>query len=155
MPITLRPARVADAPTLAAIERDVFPDPWSVDAFRSSLRAAAARVTVAESAGEVIGYAVLLAAADEAELANLAVVPEARGRGIGRRLLDAALSAAAEAGARAVYLEVRASNTVAQRLYAASGFVPVGRRRGYYRDPDEDALVMRRVAAGAPVGENA
>lgn len=155
MPVTLRPARLTDAPTLAAIEREVFPDPWSVDAFRSSIRATAARVTVAEAAGEIVGYAVLLAAADEAELANLAVVPETRGRGVGRRLLGAALAAATEAGARAVYLEVRASNTVAQHLYAASGFVPVGRRRGYYRDPDEDALVMRRVAEGATAGGTA
>jgi ribosomal-protein-alanine N-acetyltransferase len=143
MPATLRPARLADAATLGAIEAEVFPDPWSIEAFRSSIRAPATRVLVAEAGGEILGYAVLFVAADEAEVANIAVAPEARGRGVGRRLLDAMLTHAAEAGAHTAYLEVRVSNAVAQRLYERAGFAVVGRRRRYYQHPDEDALVMR------------
>lgn len=149
----LRAARMSDAAVLAAIEAAVFPDAWSVEAFRESLRSPHTRVTVADVGGDLVGYAVLFVAADEAELANIAVVPEARGRGLGRRLLDAALDEAAAAGAHAVYLEVRASNTPAQQLYASAGFTRIGERRGYYRDPDEDAWVMRRAlapAAGTP-----
>lgn len=153
MPETLRPARLADAATLGAIEAEVFPDPWSIDAFRSSIRAPATHVLVAEARGEILGYAVLFVAADEAELANIAVAPEARGAGVGGRLLDAMLVYAAAAGAQAVYLEVRVSNEVAQRLYARAGFTVVGRRRRYYRAPDEDALVMRtRLTPGVAAG---
>jgi ribosomal-protein-alanine acetyltransferase len=148
--VVLRPARVTDAAVLAAIEANVFPDAWSVDAFRESLRSPQTRVTVADDGGDIIGYAVLFVAADEAELANIAVIAEARGRGIGRRLLEAALDNASAAGAGAIYLEVRASNTPAQRLYEQAGFVRIGERRGYYRDPDEDAWVMRRSLAAAP-----
>ena len=147
MPATLRPARLADAATLGAIEAEVFPDPWSIEAFRSSIRAPATQVLVAEAGGEILGYAVLFVAADEAEVANIAVAPEARGRGVGRRLLDAMLTHAAEAGARTAYLEVRVSNAVAQRLYERAGFAVVGRRRRYYQQPDEDALVMRTTLA--------
>lgn len=128
----------------------MFPDAWSVEAFRQSLRSPHTRVTVAEDGGDIVGYAVVFVAADEAELANIAVIDEARGRGLGRRLLEAALDNAAAAGARAIYLEVRASNAPAQRLYEQTGFVRIGERRGYYRDPDEDAWVMRRSIAPPP-----
>jgi ribosomal-protein-alanine acetyltransferase len=87
-----------------------------------------------------------------AEVLNLAVVPEFRGRGLGAELLDAGLSAVRARGGSEVFLEVRASNAVAQALYAGRGFRTEGRRRGYYRRPDEDALVLRLVMA--PVRSN-
>jgi len=80
---------------------------------------------------------------------NLAVVPEQRGQGLGARLLDAGLAAIQARGGSEVFLEVRASNAVAQSLYAGRGFRTEGRRRGYYRRPDEDALVLRLVMAPA------
>jgi [ribosomal protein S18]-alanine N-acetyltransferase len=83
---------------------------------------------------------------------NLAVVPDFRGRGLGAGLLDAGLEAVRNRGGTEVFLEVRASNAVAQSLYAGRGFRTEGRRRGYYRRPDEDALVLRLVMA--PVRSN-
>ncbi len=89
--------------------------------------------------------------ADEAELANLAVDPSRRGTGVGAALLHAFLERVeAEPPLPAVYLEVRASNAAAQRLYARAGFVPAGVRRDYYERPREDALVLRRPPG--PVG---
>lgn len=94
--------------------------------------------------GDVVGYVVAWLVVDEAEVANVAVAPEVRGRGVGARLLDDALAAARDRGAAVAYLEVRDSNAAARALYASRGFEQVGRRRNYYRKPVEDALVMRR-----------
>jgi ribosomal-protein-alanine acetyltransferase len=98
----------------------------------------------------VVGYAVAWFAADEAELANLAVAASARGRGVGALLLDAVLAEAAHRGAATVYLEVRESNAAARRLYASRSFAEVGRRRRYYHNPAEDALVLARPIAPGP-----
>ncbi len=81
-------------------------------------------------------------AADEGDLSNLAVVPEMRRRGLGGRLLDAAIAGAQTAGVRVLYLEVRESNATALRLYASRRFAMVGRRQRYYRQPVEDALIL-------------
>jgi ribosomal-protein-alanine N-acetyltransferase len=147
--VCLRPARRSDLDAIVAIERLSFSRPWSREAFSNLLGDPVAQLWVAEVShepnadrGELAGYTVLYALGREAEIANLAVIPWARGRGVGRKLLDKALAAARERGAEKVFLEVRESNVVAQRLYRAAGFVPVARRRGYYEAPVEDALVM-------------
>lgn len=147
--VVLRPAVVSDIVELVALEHASFADPWDASAFRSLLQASAARITVAQLSGAVVGYSAVLRAADEAELANLAVAAAVQGRGIGRALLSAALASATEDGVAAMYLEVRESNAAARQLYTALGFALVGRRREYYRQPDEDALVMQwRAPAG-------
>ena len=92
---------------------------------------------------EPIAYFLAREILGTAEVLNLAVVPEHRGRGLGGILLDAGLAAVRARGGSEVFLEVRASNTVAQALYAGRGFRMEGRRRSYYRRPDEDALVLR------------
>jgi len=97
---------------------------------------------VAEGDG-TLGYVIAHRAADEAEILNLAVVPEGRRRGIGRALVAALLEALARDGAKAVFLEVRASNTAAHALYRQFRFLPVGRRSRYYRNPTEDAVILR------------
>jgi ribosomal-protein-alanine N-acetyltransferase len=139
-----RPARPADLEAIARIEADSFGDPWPADAFRTYLGGC---FLVAEEAGAVLGYLVARTAGDEAEVLDVAVDPAARGRGIGRALLADALRGLRERGARRAYLEVRESNTVALGLYQSLGFRPVGRRRGYYRQPTEDALVLARDVA--------
>ena len=146
MTVEITPATIDDVPAVTAIERQAFSDPWSDKAFREALGHPAVYFACARSGvGDVVGYVVAWFAADEGEIANLAVAPEGWGSGIGRRLLEAALSAAAARGAAAVYLEVRDSNDRARRLYRSSGFVEIGRRRRYYRRPSEDAIVLRRT----------
>jgi len=129
---------------LAVIERRCFGDPWSEASFREALRASWSFGLVAENPDQVIGYVVAREAAGTGEILNLAVDLPHRRRGIARALLEAALAALRRRRAEEVYLEVRASNEAAQGLYRRAGFLPVGRRRGYYRNPAEDALVLRR-----------
>ncbi len=129
---------------MAVIERRCFGDPWSEASFREALRASWSFGLVAENPDQVIGYVVAREAAGTGEILNLAVDLPHRRRGIARSLLEAALAALRRRRAEEVYLEVRASNEAAQGLYRRAGFVPVGRRRGYYRNPAEDALVLRR-----------
>lgn len=140
--VAVRSAREADLVAVAGIERQSFGDPWSLDAFRSALRQGGSFV-VADRAGAVVGYAITWSVVDEAELANIAVAPTARGQGVGARLLDAAIACAAGRGCSTMYLEVRESNARARALYASRGFEEVGRRRRYYRQPAEDALILR------------
>lgn len=136
---------------MAHIEATAFSDPWPVSGFRELLATSAARVTIAERDGTTVGYTVMMVAADEAELANIAVLETERGQGLGRRMLEAALSAALKEGVCSVYLEVRESNTAARGLYASLGFAVAGRRARYYSKPAEDALLMhwRAPQAGA------
>lgn len=143
--VTLRPATGADVSRVATIERAAFSDPWSPSAFVSVLESPRSLFLVAEVGGELAGYAVAWAVVDEAEIANVAVAPPWRRRGVGAALLDAVLARLESEGARTVYLEVRDSNAAARALYESRGFAVVGRRRRYYRRPTEDALVMRRV----------
>jgi ribosomal-protein-alanine N-acetyltransferase len=153
-PLRIRRASRADLGAMLRIEQASFADPWTVDSLATALALERMRVFVAELAGfgkrgggaapEVLGYVVALVVGVEAEIADLAVAPDARRLGIGRALLEEVMAELATAGVRAVYLEVRESNQAAQTLYASNGFAPVGRRRGYYRSPVEDALVLRR-----------
>lgn len=142
-PWRIRPARPADADRLAPLERRCFSDPWSAVAFEELLRFPLTVALVAERGETVVGYLIARAIAGEAEILNLAVDPDERRRGLGARLLDEGLSAVAEAGAHQVWLEVRESNLAAQKLYQSRGFGLMGRRARYYKNPVEDALVLR------------
>jgi ribosomal-protein-alanine N-acetyltransferase len=141
--IHVRAARREDVPQIARIERASFADPWSAGSFADLVGDERVLFDVAEAGDGVVGYSVVWTAADEAELANVAVAADRRGEGIGALLLDAAIRGARSRGAEVMFLEVRESNTVARALYAARGFRQVGRRRAYYRRPPEDALVLR------------
>jgi len=146
MTVDVRLATVADVEAVVAIEQAAFSDPWSANAFHEALSHPAVFFACAQSGGgDVAGYVVAWFAADEGEIANLAVSPNAWGGGVGRALLASALDVASSRGASAVYLEVRDSNDRARRLYRSSGFEEVGRRRRYYRRPVEDAIVLRRA----------
>lgn len=154
-PVRIRPLTAQDVAPVAAIEAASFSDPWPETAFSQLLPQAHVRMHVAVEASDaasadmVVGYCVLLLAADEGEIANIATAPRARGQGVAGRLLDHALATAMANGAQAVFLEVRESNVPARRLYASRQFVPVGRRRGYYTQPREDALLLRHTAPSA------
>jgi ribosomal-protein-alanine N-acetyltransferase len=142
--VTIRAAEEHDLEAIYAIECASFGDPWAFETFRGLLVHPPARIEVAVgAAGALLGYAVAWYAADEAEIANIAVAPDARRQGVGTLLLDRILQSAAESGARTVFLEVRESNNEARKRYEARGFEIAGRRKKYYRQPDEDALIMR------------
>jgi [ribosomal protein S18]-alanine N-acetyltransferase len=142
--IVVTEAAPNDAAALAVIERDSFSDPWSERSFRELTGRSEVTCLIAREREEIVGYAVVYSVGGEGELANLAVAPPARGRGIGAALLAHALTWARERGAADLWLEVRASNEGARALYQRFQFETAGVRRGYYRAPAEDAIVMRR-----------
>jgi ribosomal-protein-alanine acetyltransferase len=150
--LQIRPAVQADVAAMVTIERASFSDPWTHAALASTLRYDHMRVLVAENtsvlaedgAAGPVGYVVAMIAGSEAEIADLAVAPSARRRGVGRALIDRLLGELAGYGVQAVFLEVRESNRAARSLYESRRFQGIGRRRGYYRSPVEDALVLKR-----------
>lgn len=125
-----------------AIEQAAFTDPWSVRDLRECV-ASEVVFLVATSEGLVAGYVIAQDAADEGEILNLAVTPPRQRDGVGRALVERALTTLAGRGVRHVFLEVREGNAAARALYAALGFEEVGRRSRYYRRPVEDAIVLR------------
>lgn len=143
--VEIRPMREADLDRVMEIEHASYSTPWPETSFRGLIGRGDASLLVAESDGEIAGYAVCWTMLDQAELGNIAVAPEWRRRGIAQRLLTATIERMREHEVRELYLEVRTSNDGAQRLYTRNGFETVGRRRNYYTKPDEDALVMRRA----------
>ncbi|WP_367947835.1 ribosomal protein S18-alanine N-acetyltransferase [Rathayibacter sp. VKM Ac-2858] len=146
MSAELREATVDDLDAIMAIEESEFTsDAWSRTMMREEIRSRHTRYLVAEDAGELVGYAGLLCpvGAHEGDVQTIAVLATARRAGLGRRLLRALVAAAAERGAREVFLEVRADNPAAQSLYRSEGFEEIGVRPAYYQPDGVDALVMR------------
>jgi [ribosomal protein S18]-alanine N-acetyltransferase len=136
---------------LAALHARAFrtPPPWSAADFAGFLADPLAFLLVEGDAGFLLGRAV----AGEAELLTLAVAPDARRRGLGRKLVARFLYQARLRGADRAFLEVAASNRAAIALYESAGFAVAGMRRGYYADPDGsciDALVLARVLSPVP-----
>ncbi len=139
----IRRMRTADVDEVTAIEEATFARPWSRDSFlREMEKNPAARYLVAETEGRIVGYAGAWVILDECHITNIAVAEEYRGRGIGRALTSALMQYVSNLGAAYATLEVRVSNLRAQHLYAALGFVSVGKRKRYYEDNGEDAFLM-------------
>lgn len=139
--ITVRAFRPGDEAAVAALERLCFADPWSENAVKEAVAYGTVYYLAADG-DTVIGYAGVKPVLDEGQIANIAVAPDRRGRGIGKTLLAALLDGARKAGLATVTLEVRPSNTAALALYRGAGFAETGRRRHFYTHPDEDAILM-------------
>jgi ribosomal-protein-alanine N-acetyltransferase len=134
----------ADLDAVVELEVLAFADPWTRQAFEAALKERHARFRVARAPdGGLTGYVIAWFVLDEAEIANLAVVPTARRRGVARALLEGIIAEAREAGIARLFLEVRESNAAARALYESRGFKPIARRARYYRKPVEDAIVLR------------
>jgi ribosomal-protein-alanine N-acetyltransferase len=145
----IRPAEASDADAIATAERICFSDPWTLAGIRELFRSGTTMGLLAVDSdrdGRIAGYLFARTIAGEGEILNLAVLPEVRRHGIGRRLLEVGLAELTDRGSLAVFLEVRQSNQSAQDLYRSVGFEIVGVRPDYYRSPREDALVLRRTA---------
>ncbi len=152
-PGSIRLANAGDLTRIERIEREAFADAWGATAIEPHLGAPSALVLLAESESGATGYALFQRAGGEAELLRIGTIPRARGLGFGTQLLRAGLRWLREAGDSACFLEVRAGNVSARRLYERAGFLAAGRRRGYYSDGEEARLyrldlVPPPVAAG-------
>jgi len=149
-PVTVLPMTAEHVKEVYAIEKDCFPSPWPRKAFLSALRTSEMHFFAALEEGKVVGYAGMKLGSC-AHILNIAVHWAHRRRKIGSRLISLLLELAARHGARRVTLEVRASNTIAQRMYRQFGFAPIGTRKGYYTRESEDAIVMAsEIGSGRP-----
>jgi len=149
---SLRLMTSADLDSVIGLELSLFgEEAWSRQMLIGELgqQPASRYYRVAEEAGTIVGYAGLLAAGAQADVLTIAVSTARWGQGIGSQLLADLLGEAARRGCTEIFLEVRADNTRAQRLYRWWGFDDVGIRRGYYQPSGMDAIVMRRDLAGA------
>jgi ribosomal-protein-alanine N-acetyltransferase len=143
MNVTIRRMAVEDISAVVDLDQKSFSLPWPERSFRFELTDnPASRCWVAELDGKVVGMIVIWLIVDEAHVATIATDPEYRRQGIGRRLLAHALRRLITDGARSSFLEVRESNVAAQDMYRKFGYEVTGRRRRYYRDNDEDAILM-------------
>ena len=140
----IREMILTDAPAIAELEKLCFSDPWSENSIASEVNNPLSYWLVAEEAGRVCGYVGSQSVLDAADMMNLAVAPDYRRKGIGEALVNALSRHLCQNGVIALLLEVRVSNTPAIALYQKLGFVQVGRRPNYYRNPREDALILRK-----------
>jgi ribosomal-protein-alanine N-acetyltransferase len=131
-----------DIDGVLAVEQQSFTTPWSREGFVNEMNNELSYYLVMVEAGKIIGYAGMWLIVDEAHVTNVAVLPTYRGKRLGEKLMSALLEHAKNRGAVRMTLEVRASNMVAQGLYSKFGFTSQGRRRNYYTDTKEDALIM-------------
>ena len=143
MNISIRKMIAADLEQVSAIDQASFSLPWPARSFQFELTDnPASRSWVAESQGRVVAMIVVWLIVDEVHVATIATHPDFRRQGIGARLLTHALKAVKAEGAQRGFLEVRASNETAQEMYRRFGFVQDGRRLRYYKDNNEDAILM-------------
>ncbi len=135
--------QLSDLDEVMEIEKVCYPTPWSRRAFVGELTENVyAHYIVAQAGDELIGYAGMWVILEEAHVTNVSVHPKHRRMGLGKRLLYELIERARNLGAARMTLEVRPSNHVARTLYSQTGFVECGRRKGYYTDTQEDAIIM-------------
>jgi ribosomal-protein-alanine N-acetyltransferase len=156
LPPRVEPMRPEDLDEVLAIERVSFSMPWSRGAFLYEIQQnRVARCRVIREGGSIVGYLCVWEIADEIHVTNVAVHPTRRRQGIARALLGGLLAEAQARDMRLIVLEVRPSNREAIALYESFGFRVTARRRGYYYDTGEDALVMEaRLPVDSSVGGN-
>ena len=129
---------------IANLEKLCFSDPWSENSIASELDNKLAFWLVATEADRVAGYIGSQTVMDETDMMNVAVHPDYRRKGIAEALVNTLVENLQKLGSHCLTLEVRASNTPAITLYEKLGFSEIGRRKNYYRNPREDALILRK-----------
>ena len=129
---------------VAELEKICFSDPWSENSVASELKNHLSCWLVAEEDGKVAGYVGSQTVIDESDMMNVAVHPDHRRKGIAEALVVELVEALKKRESHCLTLEVRASNEPAKALYEKLGFIQVGLRKNYYRNPKEDALILRK-----------
>jgi len=142
MNAVVRKALDEDAPAVYAVERECSSHPWTEEQILEEIRFAQAYTCVCEAEGEVTGFATMQTAAEFAHINELGVLPAFRRRGYARMIMQDLFREGLDRGCEMISLEVRKSNTAARNLYGSLGFSDAGTRKRFYRDPEEDAVVM-------------
>ncbi len=138
----MRPMRVKDIPEVLEIEKRSFISPWTPGMFAQTLTSPVSRSLVFIEGQEITGYLVFYHAGGEMHIMNVAVRPACRRQGIGHEIMVRALEFARTNSIEECFLEVRESNFPARSLYEKLGFKAIGKRKGYYSETNEDAIVM-------------
>ena len=138
----IRKMTTADCKAASQLEKIIFSQPWSEQGFLDAIAMEQNIFLIAEEAGELCGYIGMYQALDEGEITNVAVTPDKRNAGIGRKLVQEAVEQAKKQQIKQIVLEVRVSNDSAIHLYEKCGFVTCGIRKGFYDFPKEDAYIM-------------
>ena len=150
MKFAIRKMTLEDVPGVIDLDQKSFSLPWPERSFRFELTAnSASRSWVADLDGKIVGMIVVWLIIDEVHVATLATHPDFRRRGIAKKLLAHALRHLMDDGARSSFLEVRESNIAAQEMYRKFGYEASGRRPRYYKDNDEDAILMNLASLNA------
>ncbi len=146
--ITVHEMRPPDVDDLVRIENQVFAAPWSRNMFLREIGNRAARSFVFRQNHELVGYVCFWEVLDEAHVQTVAVHPRKRGLGLGAYIMEHMESVCLRDGIRRIILEVGRRNDTARRLYRKRGFSAIGFRKGYYRETNDDALVMEKWLPG-------
>ena len=131
-------------PQIAELEKICFNDAWSENSIASELDNRLAFWLVAVEDDQIIGYVGSQTVLGETDMMNIAIHPDHRNRGIATKLIEELIQGLTERGSSSLMLEVRASNEPAKNLYSKMGFETVGVRKNYYRNPREDAMILRK-----------
>lgn len=140
--ISIQRMTQADIEEVVRLEKMCFSDPWSKSSFEHELINSFSLPLVVKSGSRIVGYSCLWLIYEQMEIATIGVSPEFRRKGIGGMMMSWILKEAKRNGCTNIILSVRESNNAAINLYRKFGFVDLDRRKGYYRLPDEDAIVM-------------
>ena len=146
--IRLVPLSSYNIPIIAKMEKKYFSQPWTENVLRDELGSTNSYFMVAMYETEVIGYVGMYCVCQEGYITNLAVEERYRERGVGKFLLQSCLEFAEKKQFEFVYLEVRASNSTAIKLYVSQGFKRVGMRKNFYKEPEEDAIIFTKYYSG-------
>ncbi len=142
--MTVTEMRAEHVSAVAELEKICFSAPWSENSIMAELGSIWSYWLVALDGDKLVGYIGSQTSFDEADVMNVAVHPDCRRRGIAEKLIHTLVAELTSRGVRALTLEVRASNDPAINLYEKLGFQQVGRRKNYYHNPKEDALILRK-----------
>ena len=137
--MTIRKATPDDIPALCRLENECFSLPWSEKSFADFFALGFTAAYAAVESGEILGYIGLYLSGGDADITNVTVTASARRRGIGRSLISAAKETP---GVMNLFLEVRESTLAARTLYESEGFTVDGKRKNFYQNPREDAILM-------------
>ena len=142
--LEIRIAKEQEIEEIARLEQEIFPDPWSLKALRDTWNQKQAQILGAWLDGQMAGYVIVYFAADESEIARIAVDEKFRRQGVAGALLDGMERVLAGKGIVRLMLDVRKSNAAALRFYLSRAFKEDGVRKNFYTNPIEDAILMSR-----------
>ncbi len=140
--VELKKASLMDFKEISEIEETIFSTPWTHNALLETYATGLFEIEIAKIGDEIVAYAGIYSVLDDAFIANIATKEGFRGRGFGRMVTEKAIANAKNRDCRTLSLEVRKSNSVAISLYESLGFLNMGVRKGFYKKPTEDALIM-------------